>query len=127
MIFSLRNKRCFLSIVLIALCSCQNMSPNKPSQTTAESDSRLSISDEPVSDMRAILEDAKQNASAARQSVTPPKNVMQSLLPPLIPSKKVALLESRFDINVKAVNAQSLFFGLVKDTPYNTMLTMMAY
>jgi len=98
------------------------MSPNKPSQTTAESDSRLSISDEPVSDMRAILEDAKQNASAARQGVTPPKNVMQSLLPPLIPSKKAALLESRFDINVKAVNAQSLFFGLVKDTPYNMVV-----
>ena len=48
--------------------------------------------------------------------------MVQSLLPPLIPSDKTVPLESRFDINVKKVNAQSLFFGLVKDTPYNMVV-----
>lgn len=122
MIFSLRNKRCFLSIVLIALCSCQSVSSNKASQTTAGSDSGFSMSDEPVTDMKTILEDAKRNANITRQGITAPNNVIQSLLPPLIPSEKAVPLESRFDINVKAVNAQSLFFGLVKDTQYNMVV-----
>ena len=122
MIFLLRKKSGLLSVVLIALCSCQSVSPNKSSQTLAASDSQLSMSDEPVTDMKKILEDAKQNASMNRQGVAAPNNVMQSLLPPLIPSENKAPLESRFDINVKKVNAQSLFFGLVKDTRYNMVV-----
>jgi len=130
MIFPLLNKRCFLSIMLIALCSCQSASPNKSSQTFAASDSQSSMSDEPVTDMTKILQDAKRNgkhsakhgASMTRQGVAAPNNVVQSLLPPLIPSDKTVPLESRFDINVKKVNAQSLFFGLVKDTPYNMVV-----
>ncbi|HAB55246.1 MAG TPA: hypothetical protein DCE61_02410, partial [Cellvibrionales bacterium] len=98
------------------------MSSNKASQTTAGSDSGLSMSDEPVTDMKTILEDAKRNANITRQGITAPNNVIQSLLPPLIPSEKAVPLESRFDINVKAVNAQSLFFGLVKDTQYNMVV-----
>lgn len=130
MIFPLLNKRCFLSIMLIALCSCQSASPNKSSQTLAASDSQSSMSDEPVTDMTKILQDAKHSAkrngkhsaSMTRQGVAAPNNVVQSLLPPLIPSDKTVPLESRFDINVKKVNAQSLFFGLVKDTPYNMVV-----
>jgi len=80
------------------------------------------MSDEPVTDMKTILEDAKRNANITRQGITAPNNVIQSLLPPLIPSEKAVPLESRFDINVKAVNAQSLFFGLVKDTQYNMVV-----
>jgi len=80
------------------------------------------MSDEPVTDMKTILEDAKRNANITRQGIAAPNNVIQSLLPPLIPSEKAVPLESRFDINVKAVNAQSLFFGLVKDTQYNMVV-----
>ena len=116
--------------MLIALCSCQSASPNKSSQTLAASDSQSSMSDEPVTDMTKILQDAKHSAkrngkhsaSMTRQGVAAPNNVVQSLLPPLIPSDKTVPLESRFDINVKKVNAQSLFFGLVKDTPYNMVV-----
>jgi len=134
MIFIYRNSICFLSIMLITLCGCQAVTPNNSSQVIDNSVSeaastdikkgqaQLSMSDNPISDMTKILQEAKESASVSRKGVAPPNNVMQSLLPPLIPSEKLAPLESRFDINVKVVDAQSFFFGLVKDTKYNMVV-----
>lgn len=132
--FILRNKRRFLAIMIMALFGCQTVTSDKPFQADGNnaaetpsaqakrSESQLSMSDDPVVDMTEILKNAKQNASMKKRGVTAPNNVMQSLLPPLIPSENKVPLESRFDINVKAVNAQSLFFGLVKDTQYNMVV-----
>ncbi len=134
MIILLRNKTYFLSIILMALCSCQTVTSNQSTQVIDAADSEkssvridssqnsLAMSDDPISDMTKILEEAKEKASVSRKGVAAPKNLMQSLLPPLIPSEKSEPFESRFDINVKAVDAQSLFLGLVKDTSYNMVV-----
>ena len=139
MIIFLRNKTYFLSIMLMALCSCQTVTSNQSTQAIDTADAEkpsariasaridssqnsLAMSDDPISDMTKILEEAKEKASVSRKGVAPPKNLMQSLLPPLIPSEKSEPFESRFDINVKAVDAQSLFLGLVKDTSYNMVV-----
>jgi transcription termination factor NusB len=131
MIFNLRNSMRFLSIMLIALYGCQtiqsdNMSKaidDTASQETSDSireqdQHQLSMSDDPINDMTSVLESAKKNASVTRKGVAPPNNVIESLLSPLISSKITAPHESKFDINVKNVDAQSLFLGLVKDTSY---------
>ena len=135
MIFNLRNNMRFLSIMLIALYGCQTLPSDNTSkaiddtasQETSDSirgqDQRqLSMSDNPINDMTRVLESAKKNASVSRKGVAPPNNVIESLLPPLISSKKTAPHESKFDINVKNVDAQSLFLGLVKDTSYNMVV-----
>jgi MSHA biogenesis protein MshL len=135
MIFNLRNSMCFLSIMLIALYGCQtiqsdNMSKaidDTASQETSDSireqdQHQLSMSDDPINDMTSVLESAKKNASVTRKGVAPPNNVIESLLSPLISSKITAPHESKFDINVKNVDAQSLFLGLVKDTSYNMVV-----
>ena len=135
MIFNLRNSMRFLSIMLIALYGCQtiqsdNMSKaidDTASQETSDSireqdQHQLSMSDDPINDMTRVLESAKKNASVTRKGVAPPNNVIESLLSPLISSKITAPHESKFDINVKNVDAQSLFLGLVKDTSYNMIV-----
>jgi MSHA biogenesis protein MshL len=135
MIFNLRNSMCFLSIMLIALYGCQtiqsdNMSKaidDTASQETSDSireqdQHQLSMSDDPINDMTSVLESAKKKASVTRKGVAPPNNVIESLLSPLISSKITAPHESKFDINVKNVDAQSLFLGLVKDTSYNMVV-----
>ncbi|MBT5923732.1 MAG: pilus (MSHA type) biogenesis protein MshL [Cellvibrionales bacterium] len=135
MIFNLRNSMRFLSIMLIALYGCQtiqsdNMSKaidDTASQETSDSireqdQHQLSMSDDPINDMTSVLESAKKNASVTRKGVAPPNNVIESLLSPLISSKITAPHESKFDINVKNVDAQSLFLGLVKDTSYNMVV-----
>ena len=135
MIFNLRNSMRFLSIMLIALYGCQtiqsdNMSKaidDTASQETSDSireqdQHQLSMSDDPINDMTRVLESAKKNASVTRKGVAPPNNVIESLLSPLISSKITAPHESKFDINVKNVDAQSLFLGLVKDTSYNMVV-----
>ena len=135
MIFNLRNNMRFLSIMLIALYGCQTVPSDNTSKTIDDTASKeasdsirrqdqrqLSMSDDPINDMTRVLESAKKNASVSRKGVAPPNNVIESLLPPLISSKKTAPHESKFDINVKNVDAQSLFLGLVKDTSYNMVV-----
>lgn len=105
----------YLIIVMTALCGCQSITPQR------------SMNDQPVTEMTSALEEAKQQAAAIQENVihegiTPPKSLVDSLLPPLIQTKKPELLDSRFDISVKNVNAQSLFLGLVKDTEYNLVV-----
>ena len=135
MIFNLRNNMRFLSIMLIALYGCQTVPSDNTSKTIDDTASQetsdsirgqdqrqLSMSDDPINDMTRVLESAKKNASVSRKGVAPPNNVIESLLPPLISSKKTTPHESKFDINVKNVDAQSLFLGLVKDTSYNMVV-----
>lgn len=114
--------RRYFSIMFIVLCGCQPATSLKP---------QGSMNDEPISDMAQILEEAKSKAIAERQSkvelkankgIAPPINIVSSLLPPLIESKQSAAYESRFDISIKEVAAQSLFLGLVKDTEYNLVV-----
>ncbi|MBT5292253.1 MAG: hypothetical protein HOL40_00860, partial [Cellvibrionales bacterium] len=135
MIFNLRNSMRFLSIMLIALYGCQTLpsdntskaiddtaSKETPDSIKEQDQRQLSMSDDPINDMTRVLESAKKNASVSRKGVAPPNSLVESLLPPLISSKKTVPHESKFDINVKNVDAKSLFLGLVKDTSYNMVV-----
>ncbi|MBT6579543.1 MAG: pilus (MSHA type) biogenesis protein MshL [Cellvibrionales bacterium] len=121
--------------MLIALYGCQTLpsdntskaiddtaSKETPDSIKEQDQRQLSMSDDPINDMTRVLESAKKNASVTRKGVAPPNNVIESLLSPLISSKITAPHESKFDINVKNVDAQSLFLGLVKDTSYNMIV-----
>lgn len=96
--------------IALVLGGCQNWQPS--TGASAKQDGVLAL--------EQALED---NRKLDEQMQTPPADVMQALLPPLQLQGFDDSDAVRFDLSAQNLDARSFFMDLVRDTPYNMVVS----